>query len=544
MSSLLLQRNNKEAKLRFNSGQRNSLSFLFGLITFLLFFPMQGAVAQLLAPARIELPVARTDVPVYLTEVLGEKGMLLYFESSEQSPEGKRKWYFTRYDTALKEQWQQAAAISEGLRLKTAVVDGDDIFFVFVSQGKNSRFSGFEILRYDNQAGSFQLFGGSLPDKASVRGAAASHGKLLIGVNLPRYEADILLYDPENLTLTSLGHGIVGQTVVQGVFATEGSSHFYVGMKTFEAGRYTADVFLTFDAGGRMLSSYTYHASPYYLHSYSITHNEAGNMLVVGSFDNQESQKSRAKDALEPEMLQFESNGLFYLRFDASGAPEVRHHPFENFSGIYQAMATDDLMRARQRQARKKEGQTPDIGFQFYEPKLLQVPGKLLYASDAFKEQYRTETRMDYDFYGRLVPYTYTIFEGYQFFSALFTCFDNEGNVLWSNDLSLGDLLLPMLQHVSITWVDDTDFVHAFVRNGTLTSKILNDQGLEIGNTEEVRIESLFTNDRLTEENFSGIVHWYGPYFLVSGYQKITNNRLSNDNVRRVFYLQKMILEE
>lgn len=65
-------------------------------------------------------------------------------------------------------------------------------------------------------AGSFQLFGGSLPDKASVRGAAASHGKLLIGVNLPRYEADILLYDPENLTLTSLGHGIVGQTVVQG----------------------------------------------------------------------------------------------------------------------------------------------------------------------------------------------------------------------------------------------------------------------------------------------------------------------------------------
>lgn len=106
---------------------------------------MQGAVAQLLAPARIELPVARTDVPVYLTEVLGEKGILLYFESSEQSPEGKRKWYFTRYDTALKEQWQQAVAISEGLRLKTAFVDGDDIFsYLF----RKERTAAFQVLRF------------------------------------------------------------------------------------------------------------------------------------------------------------------------------------------------------------------------------------------------------------------------------------------------------------------------------------------------------------------------------------------------------------
>jgi hypothetical protein len=168
---------------------------------------------------------------------------------------------------------------------------------------------------------------------------------------------------------------------------------------------------------------------------------------------------------------------------------------------------------------------------------------KYIYAAEAFKPQYRVETRMDYDFYGRMVPFTYTIFEGFNYFSVLLAGFDSEGSLLWSNDLELRDMLLPYLQRIVEVKPDGNDLVAAYVKEGMLTSKIIDSNGTEVGQTEQSRIENLFTNDRLLEENFSEINYWYDHFFLVNGYQRISNNRLRSDNSRKILYLQKVAFE-
>lgn len=527
-----------------NSAVRSQYLVTFCLRCFVFgFFFLWNAVethSQIMAPARIEFN-SRIDVPVYDTQVLGEKGLLYFYETSETTDDGRRKWFFALFDTAFHEQWQQNVSVSDGYQLKMAKTEGSVAFFLFLSQGRNKRTEGFEVVRFDCDSNSFRLYGSTLPEKTTFAGFAALNNAVLLGINLPRNQADILLFDLQTHELRSLGHGLSGQIVIQSVAANPQRNEWMVGIKRFESGKYIEDVFQVYSASGNLLQSHSYSALPNFLHSYSITFDADGALVAVGSYDDEWTKRNAANATAEAEDWNFQSKGLFYLAFDTDQAKVAQFHPFGKFSNIYQAVSTDDLMRLRQKQSRNHRAQNPKgLYFQFFNPRLIKTADAIVFAGDAFKKQYRTETRMSYDFYGRLIPYTYTVFEGYNFFTGLYACFDKEGNLRWSSDLSLGETLLPYLKDITLAQADDDDFLTAFLRDGVLSYKVLDSSGKTIGQQEQHRVEPLFANDRLLEEEFSTIVHWYGPYFLLTGYQKITNIKLRADNVRQVFYMQKM----
>ncbi|MDP3446253.1 MAG: hypothetical protein Q8T08_25630, partial [Ignavibacteria bacterium] len=138
---------------------------------------------------------------------------------------------------------------------------------------------------------------------------------------------------------------------------------------------------------------------------------------------------------------------------------------------------------------------------------------------------------------------TYRVFEGYQSFSALITSFDEDGALLWSNDFEMRDVLSPQLRDNVTIRPDSTGIVAAMLQDGILSSKIIGQNGNQLGQTEQTKIENLFTNDRLQEENFSNISWWYDQYYIATGYQRIANNRLRTNNPRSVFYIQKLVFE-
>src|SRR5690606_1316430 len=136
-----------------------------------------------------------------------------------------------------------------------------------------------------------------------------------------------------------------------------------------------------------------------------------------------------------------EAAGLFYLQLKPNGQSNIQYHPFASLPNIDNALASEDLMRYRQQQSRGKVNiEETDIAFQFYEPQLIKQDSLLLFSAEAFRPRYRVESRIDYDFYGRPIPYTYTIFEGYQFFNTLLVSFNNEGGVNWLNTFQIRDL--------------------------------------------------------------------------------------------------------
>ncbi len=65
---------------------------------------------------------------------------------------------------------------------------------------------------------------------------------------------------------------------------------------------------------------------------------------------------------------------------------------------------------------------------------------ELIIAADAFYPEYRQVSTMSYDFYGRPMPYYYTIFEGYQYFNAFVAGFNKQGELGWSNGIKIWEM--------------------------------------------------------------------------------------------------------
>lgn len=517
---------------------RNRIFVLF----LCLFFFKPSVFSQVLEPIRLEMPARYDAAPAYHIEVLGEKGVLVFYESTEIDEDGKRHWYFSLLDTELDEIWLQFLPLTDGLTFHSVQSSATHSVLLFASPAGKRAKDIYEIVRFDHENAAFAIMGGDLPEKAKIEGMAIVENQILLVIDLPKYTTDLLLFDFEQSNLKSLSHNIGGQTVLQYIGSSEQSNCFVLAFKHFENNRFVKDVFLTVSSAGKLLRSIDFKDDTYYLHALTVMMDH-DDVVVAGSYDLQRRRASVRDAANEPEMTN-EAKGMFFLRFLQDESFVSSYNDFDKFTNIYRTLSTEDLIRARNRMGRSKnEDKRQNIGFQFYNPQLIRLNDQYVYSAESFKPRYRLETRMDYDFYGRVVPYTYSIFEGYQFYSALIAAFDNNAELQWTTDMELRDMLLPRLTKNVNIMEDSSMLLVSMLQKGILTSKIITSDGKQLGQLEKAKVENTFTNDKLLNERNSSFLHWYGPYFIATGYQRISNNRLRSHNPRSVFYIQKMILE-
>ncbi|MBZ0241874.1 MAG: hypothetical protein K8F24_01545, partial [Bacteroidales bacterium] len=264
-------------------------------------------------------------------------------------------------------------------------------------------------------------------------------------------------------------------------------------------------------------------------------------IIALGAFERESKRAAALKDVSgNPER---EAIGVFYLRLKADGSMLSQFYRFNQIPNIDKVLAREDLLRLRQLQSRGKAVEQTEISFQFLKPEILNHTGQLIFAAEAFQPQYRIESRIDYDFYGRPIPYTYTIFEGYNFFNTLIVSFDKTGDINWVNGFRMEDLLTFQLEnHVRIS-KSGNELLTALFHKGSLQSKLFHADGRAASELEKLKVDMKFPNDRLLDEHFGRIYPWYDSYYLLAGNQKISNNRLRIENPRSAFFLQKIVFE-
>ncbi|MBK9291256.1 MAG: hypothetical protein IPM52_06490 [Bacteroidetes bacterium] len=497
--------------------------------------------AQVVEPARLELP-ARIDQPSYYVEPLGEKGVLVFYESTE-TEESRRKWYFSLVDTSLKEKWLQYVLLTDGLvHLATQSDQNQVVMFFGRSEGKRQNQNTYELLRVDLGTGVIVRFTGQLPDRAELSSMAALGQDVLLGLNLPGYNADLLRFSMSDGSMQSLPLAGGSQAWVQEIKAKPWSGTYVMAIRRFERNRLVEDLFVEIDRQGNELNRWRFSDEDHFLLTVSMLPEE--NALVVsGTFDTDRRRISARELTSMGEAG--DAKGFYFLRFQPEAPYNASFWRFENFTNLIRNLPPDMVLRnIRSRNYRYRMAE-PDlrIALQFFAGQLLKVGDKYVYSAEAFRPQYRLETRMDYDFYGRLVPYTYSVFEGYQVFAGLAAAFTPEGHLTWSHNLELRQVVVPAVRSMVSVTVDDQTLVMASIQQAVLTSKIIDNNGQQLGQTEQSRIEPIYAADRVLEERFSKLNHWYANYYLATGYQRISNNRLRSNNPRTVFYLQKLVLE-
>jgi hypothetical protein len=176
--------------------------------------------------------------------------------------------------------------------------------------------------------------------------------------------------------------------------------------------------------------------------------------------------------------------------------------------------------------------------FHFYNPQVFRKKDQYIFSVELYKPYYRTETRMDYDYYGRPMPYTYNVFEGYVFYDLIVAGLSPEGELIWNNDFQMQNLKSFTLSP-NVTIFEDDDYISmAYVNEGKIHLQTI-EGPVDIGH-EEVAIETNLSKDRIDHDANNFIQHWYGDYFLIYGYQKLKNRTLEDKSTRTVFYANKV----
>ena len=242
------------------------------------------------------------------------------------------------------------------------------------------------------------------------------------------------------------------------------------------------------------------------------------------------------------ETNQGEESAGFYIALIQNGEQKfIRLHRLIDFKNITQILNNDQLSQVKglSKKEKKKNNVTP-LNYQFLLHDLAKNGNDFVMLAEAYYPEFHQVSTMSYDFYGRPMPYYYTVFDGYRYFNAFVAGFDTLGEVTWTNGIKIWDVSSFFLQKKVEAYFDGNEAVLFYNHEGKIVSKVMN--GFEdIGDEEHTKIATLHPEDVQLEATLGLVQRWYGNFFLASGYQTLKNSALGGGSKRRVFYFNKLV---
>jgi hypothetical protein len=222
---------------------------------------------------------------------------------------------------------------------------------------------------------------------------------------------------------------------------------------------------------------------------------------------------------------------------------EGRYFNFLEMENMTGYLKSKEYVQALKKAERKD--QNPDkysLDFDLLLHEIIRRDSLNYFVSEAYYEEYHTVTSTYYDYYGRPVPVSYTVFDGYKYFNAFISCFTDEGEKLWDNGLEIFNILTFDLENRVNVYFNHDDVVLAYNREGKIGAKIINGQQIVEG-VEYYPLESKYSEDKIIGDSKSNMEYWYDNYFLAYGFQNIKNNSLIGNDKRIVFYINKVFFQ-
>jgi len=268
---------------------------------------------------------------------------------------------------------------------------------------------------------------------------------------------------------------------------------------------------------------------------------ESQNLVVIGTLERETGRKVTLEGITEN--FDKESVGVVWMRF-VGGTPESHVYLFKNMPEIELALTASDRVRVREERLKNQNKEKPtrgEIAFQFLTPRLTDFGDLTVFAAEAFMPYYHTETRMNYGYYGYYggYPYTYTVFDGYDFFSEIILAFDRDGHLQWQQSVKFeNELTYDLFPHSSEGVCYDELVVASSYRNN-LRYTSFNSDGQPLMNQQNEKIAPIHGADYVDDEYFARMAKWYDNRFVIYGSQTIQNSTQPKAR-RTVFYLQKV----
>ena len=515
----------------------------FYLLLILFVFQVVPALqAQKLKPVRLEVP-GNLNVETYKVEAIGSEGVIVFYESSTVE-ESKRIWFFALLDTKFKQKWLKKVSLNDNMVFVKARQTSNKVFFLFKNFGKTGKdYDIYQIVVFDKIDQHFVSISGSLPLNVSIQDFVVIGNNGCIALNKKGFEADLAFIDLTTGEITPVHLNKEDGAIIESLYSNLKDRRFYVVVKYYNKVTYFKDVVSAYNTEGKELfsiqSEYPNNLRLPRNHKFvKITKDEID---IAGTYDLITGRRPDWKDVSSEDNREAMTAGFFYLKFKEGKQVALKFYDFLKFGNIHFTFSGNQIKMTKEdkENAGKESSKKVNLYYFVNNPEVTKIGDETIFSVELYKPYYVTETRMDYDFYGRMYPYTYEVFAGYEFYNVVFAGFDNTGNILWNNDFPVSDLLTYSLDDHIIMVTDPPLLTMAYITKGELVSQTF-EGAKDIEDREKIKIETVFKKDRIVEDENNKIVHWYGDYYLVYGYQRIKNRALADKTNRTVFFMNKV----
>ncbi len=474
---------------------------------------------------------------------MGQNGLLVFYETNQQDTVGNSLWYYALFDVHLKQKWLRPVSLSDKLVFVNHKQEENFIYLVFKDYENLRKSAGYyDILVYNIKKQTFRNLKGSLPVKVKIIDFAVQGKELGLGLNLKDHKADFLFVNTETGNVKVVHLSDLDQMAVDGVFRNRSAGTLVVVATSLDAKTPVKHIIYSFreDASMAQKVDISYFDPMTTLGDFVLADANGNNLKFFGAYHlaTKGGFLSGNNDEDNPN-----TEGLFYLSIENGKQKNLRHFNFMDFKNIQGTFMQSEFHKTKGRKKKTTEERPGTISLlNITRPQIFHYNDGFVLATNTYLAYYKTENNMGYDFYGNMYPSNYRVFAGYQFYDVLLAGFTRDGIMKWDNDFPMENIISYKIENKALVYPDSTVITLAYVNGGQIITQDISGSR-KLDSREKIKIASRYGRDRPVGNGKSKMIHWYGHYFLVYGYQQLKNRALQDNPLRMVFYVNKITLQ-
>lgn len=521
----------------FGSEPMIRMKSIINIISILLFSLSLSAQGEP-QPIRLEFD-ARPNTEPFQIVPLGSQGVVVIAKTNEFEDRNNRKWGFAYYDSNLELQWEFVQPLLRNLDFIAFAVNRQEVSLLFYDP-KSSSGSNFQMLTIIPETRKISVSEFNTDRRFEPVRFLKQDEYCYLGLNSKNNCKVIRIHsgNGDNIELTL---NASGGLFVENINADTIANEIVVLTSLRNERRRNALYLNSFDEQGNEKRFQPLIKGENRKMATSAEYVPLNNQsfLVLGSYT---ANPQRRSSVSEPEGSR--STGFYKVLFESgSNNTLVQYYSFSEMANL-ESYIRGTIAEKRQRSLRQLFQGSRNGSFEHHlvVHRVLARNGAFILSGEAFTPDFRTVTTVAYDYYGRPVPRSYSVFDGYRYSHAIVVAFNDHGHLLWDNGMEMINIRTFDLNPKLVLYNDSDGLAMAYNHEGKIAWKLIR-ENTTITNTSYANIETRFSKDRVNSEQGSRLFYWYGNYFLASGYQTITNNYLPGQNRRSIFYVNKIAFD-
>ena len=488
-------------------------------------------------PLRIEI-AAKEDTDPFNLVNCGGLGALVFFPTAQEVGKDSIVWSFNMFDVNLREKWNKGIGIGRNYIFVGSSYKINDATAYLLFQDVNKK-EGMNavVFMVNPMVSTVKEIKGQLTVMANARHFHVAEDYAFISLETKKGDVDLCRMSLITADVMHFNIPEKDKSVILNLALNPANRSISV-IRKMDDGQIKSTVF-SYDGVDRGTVDFQKMNSNKEINTAEMLQTGPGKGLVFGVYGSS-NYRGILKSGNEDENPL--AAGYFVAGFENDQNTFVNYYNFSEFRDFFRVVKGEDAIRIKKRSFLKGKDKDDDresaLNYHMLVHPVKQRDSLFILAGEAYYPEYHVVTNMMYDYYGRPIPASYSVFDGFRYAVAFIASFDSTGIMRWSNGMEMRGILTNLLNKKFTSAFDGSDIVMIYNAEGTLAMKTI--RGNEVLEKSSVTpIGMLYAHDKVVKDNLSTIEPWYDDFYIAYGYHSIRNNDLSNSR-RTVFYINKI----